>query len=97
MRYELIISPEAAEDLRGLKAHGRAIVRDAMERYLRYEPTQASKSRIKRLRGVSRPQFRLRVGDIRIFYDVSDGRVEILAIVPKAGAAAWLEAIGEPE
>ena len=41
-----------------------------------------SKSRIKRLRGLKQPQYRLRVGDIRVFYDIFGQRVEVLAIVP---------------
>jgi len=97
MRYEIILAPEAADDLGKLKAYVRATVRDAVERYLRHEPTKTSKSRIKRLRGVRRPQYRLQVEDIRVFYDVAEGAVEILAIVPKSQAASWLEAIGETE
>ena len=45
-------------------------VPDAFERHLRHEPTRVSKSRIERLRGVSRSQFRLRVGEVRVFHDV---------------------------
>ena len=48
------------------------------------------RSRIKRLRGVRRPQFRLRVGEVRVFYDVSAETVEVLAIVAKSEAEAWL-------
>jgi len=54
------------------------MVRTAMERHLRHQPTRISKSRIKRLRGVRRPGYRLRVGDIRVFYDVLDGVVEVV-------------------
>lgn len=61
-----------------------------MEVHLRHEPTKASRSRIKRLRGLSRPQYRLRVDEMRVFYDVKQGCVEILAIVMKSEAAAWL-------
>ena len=95
MRHEIILSPEALGDLRDLKANVRAAVRDAIEQHLRHEPAQTSKSRIKRLRGLSRPQYRLRVEDIRVFYDVTGNTVEILAIVPKDGALAWLEKAGE--
>jgi prevent-host-death family protein len=49
-------------------------VRDALERHLRYEPTRVSKSRIKRLRGLSQPQYRRRVGEVRVFYDVTQER-----------------------
>ncbi len=95
MRYEIILSPEAMDDLRDLKGNLRALVRDAMEEHLRYEPARISKSRIKRLRGLSRPQYRLRVGGIRIFYDVIGKEVEVLAIVPKDEAAEWLKKVGE--
>src|SRR6266571_2694054 len=73
-----------------------AEVRDALERHLRHEPTRVSKSRIKRLRGVSQPQFRLRVGEVRVFYDVTREAVEVLAIVTKAEAAGWLAEHGTP-
>lgn len=46
---------------------------------------------------MSRPQYRLRVDDIRVFYDVTDKAVEILAIVSKAEAEAWLATEGVPE
>jgi hypothetical protein len=55
-----------------------------------------SRSRIKRLRGLSRPQFRLRVEEVRVFYDVAEGLVEVLAIVPKPEADAWLRRAAEP-
>jgi mRNA-degrading endonuclease RelE of RelBE toxin-antitoxin system len=54
-----------------------------------------SKSRIKRQKGLSKPQYRLRVGDVRVFYDVSEDVVEILAIVAKDDAREWLEKAGE--
>jgi mRNA interferase RelE/StbE len=97
MRHEIILAPEAADDLRRLRANERAAVRDAMEVHLRHEPTKLSKSRIKRLRGMKRPQYRLRVAEIRVVYDVREGRVEVLAIVNKSDAARWLEAAGESE
>ena len=90
MICEIVLSPEAMEDLRNLKATQRATVRDAMEKHLRNAPTRTSKSRIKRLKGLRRPQYRLRVGDVRIYYDVTERRAEVLAIVPKAETAAWL-------
>lgn len=53
-----------------------------------------SKSRIKKLCDLRHPKFRLRVGDVRVFYDVADTDV-ILAIVPKATTLQWLEEHGE--
>jgi mRNA-degrading endonuclease RelE of RelBE toxin-antitoxin system len=97
MRFEIVLAPQAAQDLRDLPARRRAEVRDAIETHLRHEPKKLSKSRIKRLRGVSKPQFRLRVGEVRVFYDVRDETVEVLAIVSKAQAQAWLEDHGTPD
>jgi mRNA interferase RelE/StbE len=96
MRFEIVLAPEAVEDLKGLKAKLRSEVRRALETYLRHQPKKTSRSRIKRLRGVSRPEFRLRVGEVRVFYDVSEGTVEVLAIVAKSEAQSWLSQFGSP-
>lgn len=95
MRYEIILAPEANDDLNRLKAHLRIEVKDVIERHLRHEPTKISKSRIKRLRGLSKPQYRLRIGEVRVFYDVADLLVQVLAIVQKSEAEAWLKEAGE--
>jgi mRNA interferase RelE/StbE len=97
MFFEIVLAPEAIEDFRALKANVRSNVRDALETHLRDEPMKTSRSRIKRLRGLARPQYRLRVGEVRVFYDVSTRSVEVLAIVPKSEAAKWLEQYGKPE
>ena len=90
MRFEIVLAPAAAQAYRALPARKRAELRDALETHLRYEPRKASKSRIKRLRGLRKPQFRLRVGELRVFYDVTNEAVEVLAIVAKAQAQRWL-------
>jgi mRNA interferase RelE/StbE len=94
MRYDIILSAEAEDDFRHLKANLRATVRGALERFLRYQPTKTSKSRIKRLRELVHPQYRLRVGDLRVFYDVRETTVDVLAIIAKADADAWLARVG---
>ena len=96
MPFEVILAPEAVKSLRRLQAHIRAEVKDALEMHLRHEPTKVSRSRIKRLRGLRQPQFRLWVGDIRVFYDVTEAAVEILAIVAKHEAQRWLDEEGTP-
>lgn len=74
MRYEIVLSPEAAQDLKRLGAHKRAKVKRMMEVHLRNEPAKTSRNRIKRLRGLSQPQYRLMADDIRVFYDVGKTR-----------------------
>ena len=96
MPFAIVLAPEAVADLKSLKAGIRAMVRAALETHLRHEPTKTSRSRIKRLRGLDRPQYRLRVEDVRVFYDVSNSTVEILAVVNKSDAAAWLARFENP-
>jgi mRNA-degrading endonuclease RelE of RelBE toxin-antitoxin system len=97
MRYAIVLAPEAAKAQQALPANRRAEVRDALERHLRHEPARVSKSRIKRLRGLSQPQYRLRVGEVRVFYDVTTKAVEVLAIVTKSEAEGWLAEYGTPD
>jgi len=97
MKYGVTLAPEAIEDFKLIGAGERSTIRDAIEIHLRHEPKKISKSRIKRLRGITRPEYRLRVGEFRIFYDIKETEVEILAIVPKSRASQWLERYGERE
>jgi mRNA interferase RelE/StbE len=97
MRYEIEFAADAATDLRRLKAALWATVKEAIEEHLRHEPTKTSRSRIKRLRGLKRPQYRLRVGETRVFYDVSADAVQILGVVNKSQADEWLKETGESD
>lgn len=96
MPHEIILAPSAIRELGALRADVRGRVRDAIELHLRHEPTKVSRSRIKRLRGLDRPQYRLRVDEVRVFYDVQENTVQVLAVVSKAQADAWLKAQGTP-
>lgn len=96
MPFAIVLAPEAVADLRRLKSAMRAAVKVALQTHLRREPQKTSRSRIERLRGVSRPQYRLRVGEVRVFYHVADGAVEVLAVVPKSETTAWLAQFGKP-
>jgi mRNA interferase RelE/StbE len=97
MPFVIVLAPEAIEDLKSLKANVRAEVRAALESHLRHEPKRVSRSRVKRLRGLRKPQYRLRVGEVRIFYDVTQTTVDVLAIVTKSEAKSWLALFGNPE
>ena len=87
MWFEIILAPNAGKQLSALTGHARAKVRDAIELHLRHEPRKVSRSRIKRLRGLAQPEYRLRVDEIRVFYDVKETEVHVLAIVTKAEAS----------
>jgi mRNA-degrading endonuclease RelE of RelBE toxin-antitoxin system len=96
MAFEILLAPTAAMALKKLSVPIRTGVTKALEVHLTHEPTKISKGRIKRLRGLTRPQYRLRVGDIRVFYDVTETEVQVLAIVTKAEAQSWLDEEGTP-
>jgi len=83
--YEIVLKPSAIRDFDGLQRYEAAIIADGIEVFLTHEPTKESKSRIKRLRGVQRTDYRLRLGDYRVFYDVdlSARLVEILRVLHK--------------
>lgn len=103
MRHEIVLTKEAKEDLARLVANDRAKVVEAIETHLRFEPEKISKSRIKRLVDYDWPRYRLRVDDLRVFYDViyivtedaKAGKVEVLVIREKSEAMEWLTEFGE--
>ena len=49
--YEIQLKPSAIRDMDRLKKYDVTRIADGMERHLSTEPTKASKSRIKRLKG----------------------------------------------
>jgi mRNA interferase RelE/StbE len=96
MVFEIILAPAAATALKNLAVPVRTGVIKAIDVHLTHEPTKVSKSRIKRLQGLRQPQYRLRVGDIRVFYDVTETQVQVLAVVTKAEARSWLDEQSTP-
>jgi mRNA-degrading endonuclease RelE of RelBE toxin-antitoxin system len=92
MAFRIELVDAAKADLRRLRGVDRAKVLDRIETHLTHQPTIQSRSRIKRLRPGTYPPYRLRVDDIRVYYDVDQTRqfVVILGIVPKSESVAWL-------
>jgi mRNA interferase RelE/StbE len=97
MAFSIVLAPEAVDDLRRLSSKLRASVQSALKTHLAREPEKTSRSRIKRLRGLLRPQYRLRVGQVRVLYDVSGSTVQVLAIVAKSEAETWLAQFADPK
>jgi mRNA-degrading endonuclease RelE of RelBE toxin-antitoxin system len=52
-----------------------------------------SKSRIRRLRGITTPDYRLRIGDYRVFYTVDEDarRVVVLRVMRKEETRSYYE------
>ena len=83
MPYEIRYSNEVGEQLKKLRVFDRSAILDQIEQILRVNPIIVSKSRIKRLREPAPTQYRLRVGEFRVFYDVEEQAVLIIQILSK--------------
>lgn len=90
MPFELRYSEEAVNQLKALRAFDRAAVIDQIEKVLAVNPTLESKVGIKRLRQPAPTQYRLRVGEMRVFYDVDQDVVLIIQILSKQDSIGYL-------
>ena len=83
--FRIILKRSAIADLDALRKYDATRIADAMERHLLHDPTKESKTRIKRLRGIRNPDYRLRVGDYRVFYVVDEDarQVDVLRVMHK--------------
>jgi mRNA interferase RelE/StbE len=81
MAYEVRYSKESLGQLKKILAHNRAEIFDQIKRFLTTSPTTTSKARIKRLRQPAPTEYRLRVRDFRVYYDVDQQTVHIVQIL----------------
>lgn len=82
MAYTIEYSPDTLDHLRALTARQRAIVLDTVEIQLAHEPTVETRNR-KPMRPNPLAPWELRIGDLRVYYDVEEApepRVLIRAI-----------------
>ncbi len=95
MLHRIEYTPLALDQLRDLARHERRTVLDAVDEHLTREPEKESKSRIKRLRGYSVPAYRLRVGELRVYYTVESRIVTVHGVAPKDHQDEWLTTHGK--
>ena len=97
MSYTIQFSEGAARQMRALRGTDRAAVFDQSRRILSVNPALASQAKIKRLRGDVFPPYRLRVGELRIFYEVVEATKSVIihGVVTKAQAETWLATLDE--
>ena len=92
MAFSVIYSPEAFDHLASLQKSDQVAVVDNVEQQLTHEPTLATRRR-KLLRPNPLAPWQLRIGDIRVFYDVQetpDSVVQIKAIGKKIHNEVWI-------
>ena len=93
IRYRIRIVAAADDELRRLPVFYRRQVAQAVSTYLATGPTRESASRIKELRQPAASVYRLRIGDYRVFYDVSGDEVTVLHVRHKSQSSALYEGL----
>lgn len=71
MPYQIEYSPSTENHLRALSARQQAIVLDKVDEQLIHEPTAQTRNR-KPIRPNALATWELRIGDLRVYYDVED-------------------------
>ena len=85
--FKIAYAEDVADDLASLRAHTRTRILDKIEAQLLHQPTRQARNR-KLLPGLKppwehlEPVWELRVGELRVFYDVDEsaGMVKIRAV-----------------
>lgn len=88
MAYRVDFAASAREQIRALSARQRATLFDVIERQLQHEPMVETRNR-KPLRPNPIAPWELRVGELRIFYEIAaeePDRVRVLAVGIKEGS-----------
>jgi mRNA-degrading endonuclease RelE of RelBE toxin-antitoxin system len=69
--FKIEYSPDAEEHLRVLTARQRVIVLDTVDKQLTHQPTVETRNR-KPMRPNPAAPWELRIGDLRVYYDVEE-------------------------
>ena len=84
MAFQITITTEAETQLRALPARQRRTLQAAITARLQDRPTTPTRA-IKRLRPNPLVEYELRVGDLRVLYNVEGNKVVLLIIGRKVG------------
>jgi mRNA-degrading endonuclease RelE of RelBE toxin-antitoxin system len=90
MPDEICYSDEAIVQLKKLRTFDRTAILDQVEQVLTVNPPVESKAGVKRLREPVPTQFRLRVGEFRVHYDVEGDVALIAQILSKQDSKDYL-------
>ena len=77
--YRIDYSPEAVDHMEGLTARQSATVLDVVTRSLTHEPTVPTRQR-KVLRANAVAPWELRIGDLRVYYEVKDDPERVVVV-----------------
>ena len=83
--FDIRYSQVAVDDLKPLRPFDQTKILEAIETHLAHEPTKVSRSRIKLMAQPFWCQYRLRVEQYRVYYDVGEQNkvIDVLRILHK--------------
>jgi mRNA interferase RelE/StbE len=84
MAYQITITADAERQWRALSARERGMLEAAIQSRLVHQPTTPTKA-VKRLRPNPLAEYELRVGGLRVLYNVEEAEVVLLLIGRKVG------------
>ena len=79
MPYEIEYSPETVDHLRALTARQQSVVLDMVDKQLKHQPTVETRNR-KPMRPNPLAPWELRIGNLRVYYDVENDPEPIVFI-----------------
>ena len=84
-RYEIRYAQEAVKDIRALRTFDQRKVLGAIVHHLAQQPDEESKSRIRAMAQPFWSQYRLRIDDFRVYFDIGASKyaVNILRVLKK--------------
>lgn len=80
MSYQITITQDAEDQLRALPAREQRVVEAGIQTHLVNQPTQLSRA-LKQLRPNPFAQYELRLGDLRVLYNVDDANREVVVLL----------------
>ena len=96
MAYRITYSPATENHLRALTARQQATILDAVDTQLQHQPTVETRNR-KRMRPNPIDPWELRVGSLRVYYDVEEAPEPLVIILAVGSKEHNRVTIGDEE
>lgn len=77
MIFQLFYTNTARAEIKALRAYDRQRIVTTIDSVLRHQPTDTSRSRIKRMTQPFWSQYRLRVDEFRVYFDVDEANLTV--------------------
>lgn len=90
-RFKILFSPSAQREIEELEVDDALQLAKDVKTYLEASPLPFGKTRIKKLTGFTPPLYRLRSGNLRVYYRIISKEVVILAVTHKKDSERLLK------